>query len=129
MLSSNHFLSVARLESEPLSILLTKEEETLTITCKAPICVGPLQLQRKDVNRFLHEEFYDSNIDAFFETMKSQESTGIAIPTTWYHAVLSSANVMKPDTSRSWYNTDCIFIPANINNNHWILFVILSKQT
>jgi hypothetical protein len=32
-------LPVARTESEPLSILLTKEEETLTTPFKAPICV------------------------------------------------------------------------------------------
>jgi hypothetical protein len=47
----------------------------------------------------------------------------------WYRAVLSSANVVKPDTSRSWYDTDCVFMPANINSNHWIMFVILLKQT
>lgn len=120
-------LPVAKVESEPLTIMLTKEEDTLTTQFKAPICVGPLKLQRQDVNRFLHDEFTDINIDAFFETMKSQDS--IAIPGTWYHAVLSSENVVKPDKSRSWYDTDCVFIPANINNNHWILLVILPKQT
>jgi hypothetical protein len=66
---------------------------------KITICVGPLKLQRKDVNRFLHEDFSDSNIDTIFETMKSQES--IVIPATWFHAVLLSGHVVKPDISRS----------------------------
>lgn len=65
-------LPVARLESEPLSILLTKKEDTLTTKCKTPICVAPLTLQRKDVYKFLHEDFSDSNIDTFFDTMKSR---------------------------------------------------------
>jgi hypothetical protein len=57
--------------------------------------------------------------------MKSKES--IVISANWHHAVLSSANVVKPDTSRSWYDTDCVFMPANINTNHWILFCYSPK--
>ncbi|CAC5369144.1 USP44_49 [Mytilus coruscus] len=119
---------ICRNDCNPLSILLSEDEKSIIKKFKAPVCFGSLHLSTEDVNRFLLDDFSDLNIDAFFETLKSKSENHMFLPAVWYDATFSSTFVRKPDTSKSWLNKDLIFVPANVDSNHWVLIVIKPKE-
>ncbi|CAC5390125.1 unnamed protein product [Mytilus coruscus] len=119
---------ICKNDNDPLSLFLCEEEKNLIKNFKAPVCVGSLHLSKEEVNRFLLDDFSDLNIDAYLETLKSKSENNMFLPAVWYNATFSSTFVRKPDTSKAWLNNDLIFVPANVDSNHWVLIVIKPKE-
>lgn len=109
-----------------LSLSLTEKEQHLTNIFQAPVTVGNIPLDLDDVNRFLNNTFSDKNIDSFLNTLISEDS--LMIPAAWFAAKLDCGFFTKPDTVTSWYCFKNIFIPANVENKHWLLLVVLPNE-
>lgn len=107
-----------QIDSETLSLSIPAEDISLIEKFTAPFTSGSLKLEKDDVDRFLHKDFSDKNIDAFCHTL-TKEDNCIIMPAAWYHDSLSS--LQKEFT---WFDKKCIMIPANVRQNHWILIVI-----
>ncbi|CAC5397741.1 unnamed protein product [Mytilus coruscus] len=109
-------------EAEASKFALVKEQYI------SPVSVGSLHLSKEEVNRFLLDDFSDLNIDAYLETLKSKSENNMFLPAVWYNATFSSTFVRKPNTSKAWLNNDLIFVPANVDSNHWVLIVFKPKE-
>ncbi|CAC5412028.1 unnamed protein product [Mytilus coruscus] len=119
---------ICKNDNDPLSLFLCEEEKNLIKNFKAPVSVGSLHLSKEEVNRFLLDDFAELNIDAYLETLKSKSENNMFLPAVWYNATFSSTFVRKPDTSKAWLNNDLIFVPANVDSNHWVLTVFKPKE-
>ncbi|CAC5375338.1 unnamed protein product [Mytilus coruscus] len=93
----------------------------------APLRVNGYKLECEDVSRFLCGQFSDINIDTFFSTLKLDNS--LIIPSSWFASNIGIGKTNKTEGKDTWFDKDSIYLPINVNRNHWILTVIFPKDT
>ncbi|CAC5364636.1 unnamed protein product [Mytilus coruscus] len=109
VLSSSGTILFRQKEEEAIPLLLEENGALIDITSNE--ISGRLQ---DTINTCIL--FLDRKSDG--ETLTKEEDCTI-MPAAWYHERLSS--LQKEYT---WYDKNCIMIPANVRHNHWILIVI-----
>ncbi|CAC5371524.1 unnamed protein product [Mytilus coruscus] len=107
------------------SVQLTDDDLKLMDGLSTPMLVRGFQLRKEEVVRFLSGEFSDLNIDAFFSTLNVDNS--LTIPSSWFAANIGYEQTNKKEGRETWFDKDLIFLPININRNHWLLTVIFPK--
>lgn len=84
----------------------------------APLRVNGYNMECEDVSRFLCGQFADINIDTFFSTLKLGNS--LIIPSSWFASNIGIGKTNKTEGKDTWFDKDSIYLPINVNRNHWI---------